>query len=59
MDGLARRFGSDPTALKKAREKSPSTTHFFYLDKIMDGTAEDGRTFRQLLGSIMGVTLAS
>jgi hypothetical protein len=45
--------------LKKAREKSPSTTHFFYLDKIMDGTTDDGRTFRQLLGSIMGVTLAA
>jgi hypothetical protein len=50
---------SDPIALKKAREKSPSTTHFFYLDKIMDGTTDEGRTFRQLLGSIMGVTLAA
>jgi hypothetical protein len=49
---------SDPNTLRKAREKSPSTTHFFYLDKILDGASDEGKTFRQLLGSIMGATLA-
>ncbi len=50
---------SDPNALKKAREKSPSTTHFFYLDQILNGTTEEGKAFRQLLGSIMGARMAS
>jgi hypothetical protein len=50
---------TDPNALKKAHEKSPSTTHFFYLDRIPDGTTDEGKTFRQLLGSIMGATMAN
>jgi len=49
---------TDPNTLKKAREKSPSTTHFFYFDKILDGTTDEGKTFRQLLGSIVGATMA-
>jgi hypothetical protein len=49
---------SDAVTLSQAKEKSPSTTHFFYLDRILDGTTDDGRIFRQLLGSIMGVQLA-
>jgi hypothetical protein len=48
---------TDPNTLKKARENSPSTTHFFYLDKILDGTTEEGKRFRQLLGSVMGATM--
>src|ERR1700683_5319737 len=39
---------TDPNALKKAHEKSPSTTHFFYLDRILDGTTDEGKTFTQL-----------
>ncbi len=49
---------TDARNLKKAREKSPSTTHFFFLDRILDGTTEEGKTFRQLLGSIIGATMA-
>jgi len=49
---------TDPNVLKMAREKSPSTTHFFYLDKILDGTTDEGKRFRQLLGSVMGATMA-
>ena len=49
---------TDPKALKKAHEKSPSTTHFFFLDRILDGTTDEGKTFRQLLGSIIGATMA-
>jgi hypothetical protein len=49
---------TNPNTLKKAREKSPCTTHFFYLDKIFDGTTDEGKTFRQLLGSIIGATMA-
>lgn len=50
---------TDPNALKKAHEKSPSTTHFFYLDRIPEGTTDEAKKFRQILGSILGATMAS
>jgi hypothetical protein len=49
---------TDAAVLKRAGEKSPSTTHFFYLDRILHGTTEEGKKFRQLLGSIVGTQMA-
>lgn len=34
-----------PNMLKKAGEKSPSTTHFFYLDRSWTGLQTKGRSF--------------
>jgi hypothetical protein len=51
-------LNSDPATQKKARRQSASTTRFFFLDRIADPTTLDAITFRQVLGSIMGVKLA-
>jgi hypothetical protein len=51
-------LNSDPEMQKKARRQSASTTRFFFLDRIADSTAPEALTFRQVLGSIMGVKLA-
>ncbi len=52
-------LNSDPSMLKKAREQSaPSTTRFFFLDRIADSTTPEAMSFRQVLGSMMGVKLA-
>ena len=51
-------LNSDPNMLKKAREQSATTTRFFFLDRIADTTAPEAISFRQVLGSIMGLKLA-
>ncbi len=51
-------LNSDPDLQKKARRQSATTTRFFFLDRIADPTAPEAITFRQVLGSIMGVKLA-
>jgi hypothetical protein len=51
-------LNSDPIMLKKAREQSASTTRFFFLDRIADSTTPEAMSFRQVLGSMMGVKLA-
>jgi hypothetical protein len=43
--------------LKTAKEKSPSTTRFFFIPRVLDGSTAEGKNFRQLLGSVMGVNL--
>jgi XcyI restriction endonuclease len=48
---------SNPARQTTAFEKSPSTTEFFFLPRIVDQTSEEGKRFRQFLGSIMGVQL--
>jgi hypothetical protein len=47
-----------PGLENKARAQSPSTTRFFFLDRIADPTTPEALTFRQVLGSMMGVRLA-
>jgi len=47
-----------PALENKARAQSPSTTRFFFLDRIVDSTTPEAVTFRQVLGSMMGVRLA-
>jgi hypothetical protein len=51
-------LNSDPDLQKKARRQSVSTTRFFFLDHIADPTTAEAVSFRQVLGSIMGVKLA-
>jgi hypothetical protein len=51
-------LNSDPDLQKKARRQSATTTRFFFLDRIADPTAPEAISFRQVLGSIMGVKLA-
>ena len=51
-------LNSDPELQKKARRQSGSTTRFFFLDHIADPTTPEALSFRQVLGSIMGVKLA-
>src|ERR1035441_9338545 len=51
-------LATDPAIHKKARAQSPSTTRFFFLDRIADPTTPEAITFRQVLGSMMGVRLA-
>jgi XcyI restriction endonuclease len=41
-----------------AEKKSPSTTRFFFLPKIVDPTTQESLLFRQLLGSIIGAKLS-
>ncbi|MGA3234787.1 MAG: hypothetical protein ABSG03_00675 [Bryobacteraceae bacterium] len=50
-------MNSDPNMLKKAREQSASTTRFFFLDRIADSTTPEAMSFRQVLGSMIGVKL--
>jgi hypothetical protein len=42
---------------ERAKQKSASTTRFFFLARIVDGATAEGAQFRQLLGSVMGVRL--
>src|SRR5450432_7942 len=51
-------LNSDPGLQKKAKRQSASTTRFFFLDHIADPTTPEALSFRQVLGSIMGVKLA-
>jgi hypothetical protein len=51
-------LNSDPSVHKKAREQSATTTRFFFLDRIADSTTPEAMSFRQVLGSVMGVKLA-
>jgi hypothetical protein len=51
-------LNSDPDVQRKARRQSASTTRFFFLDRLADPTTTEAITFRQVLGSIMGVKLA-
>jgi len=50
-------LNSDPGLQKKAKRQSASTTRFFFLDHIADPTTPEALSFRQVLGSIMGVNL--
>lgn len=48
----------NPTDKRKtAKQKSPSTTRFFFIPGVLDSTTSEGKSFRQLLGSVMGVNL--
>lgn len=47
----------DSELQKKAHRQSASTTRFFFLDRIADPTTPEALSFRQVLGSIMGVQL--
>jgi len=38
-----------------AREESPTTSHFFHLDRIKDPTTSDHTRFREMLGSLIGI----
>ncbi|MBZ5623877.1 MAG: XcyI family restriction endonuclease [Acidobacteriia bacterium] len=51
-------LNSDPGMLRKAREQSATSTRFFFLDHIADPTTPEAMSFRQVLGSVMGVKLA-
>jgi hypothetical protein len=42
---------------RTAVEKSPTTTQFFFLPRIVDSASDEGMRFRQLLGSIIGANL--
>lgn len=44
----------DPTV---AQQESPTTTHFFDLDRIKDPYTEAHREFRELLGALVGIRL--
>jgi hypothetical protein len=50
-------LNSDPGMLQKVLEQSASTTRFFFLDRIADSTTPEAMSFRQVLGSMMGVKL--
>jgi len=49
--------GSSREIRRMAVEKSPTTTRFFKLARIVDPASEEGTLFRQLLGSIIGAQL--
>lgn len=51
-------LNSDPDTRRKAKQQSTSTTRYFLLDRIADPTSPEAISFRQILGSIMGVRLA-
>jgi hypothetical protein len=46
---------SNPAMLKTAQEKSPSTTQFFSLDQILNQDTPQGKRFREVLESQLGV----
>lgn len=48
-----------PGVMAKAKEKTPTTTQFFFLPRILDNKSAEGARFRSLLGSVMGSKLAS
>jgi len=50
-------LGSSPETARTARQKSPSSTEFFFIPRIVDGSTPEGIRFRQLLGSILGARL--
>lgn len=41
--------------LKKAQVESPTTTHFFDIDKIVDPESEEGKMFRERLRAVVGI----
>ena len=38
-----------------ARKESPTTSHFFHLDRIKISSTQDHQKFRELLGSLIGI----
>lgn len=38
-----------------ARRESPTTSHFFHLDRLLDTASEEHSQFRNLLGSVVGI----
>jgi len=46
------RVAVDP---EMARRESPTTSHFFHLDRLLDTASEEHSQFRNLLGSVMGI----
>lgn len=41
----------------KVKKESPTTSHFFNLDKIINAKSEDGILFRNLLSSVLGIRI--
>jgi hypothetical protein len=50
-------LGSAHEIRKTAELKSPTTTRFFFLPRIVDAASPEGILFRRLLGSIIGAKL--
>lgn len=48
---------ASPEIRAKAAEKSPTTTQFFFLPRILSPDNPEGKKFRDYLGSILGATL--
>lgn len=40
---------------ERARQESPTTSHFFYLDKILDASSDEAIRFRARLSSLLGI----
>lgn len=41
--------------IEKLGAESPTTSHFFHLDKLADAGSDEGRKFRELLASMLGI----
>jgi hypothetical protein len=39
------------------RKESPTTNHFFHLDKIPDSSSDEGQHFKDILSSVLGVNI--
>jgi hypothetical protein len=50
------RVDIDPSLAKR---ESPTTSHFFHLDRIQDATSAEHRDFREMLASLIGVRTTS
>ena len=46
-----------PEVKSRAKEKTPTTTQFFFLRRIVEVDSAEGASFRNLLGSVMGAKL--
>jgi hypothetical protein len=50
-------LSKDAVVQAKAKEKTPTTTRFFHLARILEANSEDAAEFRNYLGSIIGAKL--
>jgi hypothetical protein len=39
----------------QAKKESPTTSHFFHINRLQDETSSESKKFRELLGSLMGI----
>jgi hypothetical protein len=39
----------------QAKKESPTTSHFFHIDRLSDDASSESKKFRELLGSLMGI----